>query len=295
MTTVVSTTESLGAAAGSPVGRTRRIPLGFVGLLPALLFLMVFFIAPLAINVIESVRGPDGAYSAVQYVRIFGDSYYLMVVAQTLLFGVLVTLACALLGYPLGLALARAEGVAKVILLFVVVTPLLVNVVVRSFGWLILLGGNGAINAALTSLHLPKLSLIYNWTGVSIAMIHVLLPFMTLSVAGTLQTLDDRVGEAASVLGASPLRVFWHVTLPMSLQGLITGSILCFTLCIGSFVTVLLLGKTSTMILPLLIYQQLTVASDWPFAAAMGVTLLVLVSAILWLQARLVGGERGRS
>ncbi|WP_454621120.1 ABC transporter permease [Bradyrhizobium cenepequi] len=269
----------------------RRFPFG---LLPVLIFLAVFFAAPLLINLLESFRDPDGTRGITQFVRIFGDAYYLTVIGQTLLFGLAVTFACALLGYPLGYAVARAEGAFKVILIFLVVTPLLVNVVVRSFGWLVILGGSGAINAATRALGLPKLNLLYNWIGVSIAMIHVLLPFMALSVAGALETLDRRIEDAARVLGAPPLQVFRHVTLPMSAQGLITGSILCFTLSIGSFVTVLLLGKTSTMILPLLIYQQLTVASDWPFAAAMGVTLLILVSAILWLQGRLLGRHGGR-
>jgi putative spermidine/putrescine transport system permease protein len=148
----------------------------------------------------------------------------------------------------------------------------------------VLLGGSGAINAGLVALGLSKFELIYNWTGVSSAMVHVLLPFMALSVASTLETLDRRLEEAASVLGASPSRVFRAITFPLSLEGLITGSILVFCLSIGSFVTVLLLGKTSTMILPLLIYQQLTVSSDWPFAAAMGVVLLLLVSLVLWSQ-----------
>jgi len=272
-------------------GGIRRLPLG---LLPALIFLAVLFAAPLLINLLESLRGPGETHSLTQFARIFGDAYYLTVIGQTLLFGLVVTLACALLGYPLGYAVARTEGTFKVVLIFLVVTPLLVNVVVRSFGWLVILGGNGAINAGMRALGLPKLNLIYNWTGVGIAMVHVLLPFMALSVAGTLETLDRRIEEAARVLGAPPHRLFWHVTLPMSAQGLITGSILCFTLSIGSFVTALLLGKNSTMVLPLLIYQQLTVASDWPFAAAMGVTLLILVSAILWLQGRLVGEPRGR-
>ena len=108
---------------------------------------------------------------------------------------------------------------------------------------------------------------------------------MILSVASSIETLDARLEEAARVLGASSARVFRHVTLPLSIEGVVTGAILVFTLTIGSFVTVLLLGKTATMVLPLLMYQQLTVASDWPFAAAMGVTLLGLVSGFLWLQA----------
>lgn len=256
----------------------------WLGLAPLCLFLCVFFVAPLVVNGTESLRGPDGSLGLAQYGRILGDGYYLLVIGQTLAFGVAMTLITALLGYPLGYAVARSQGWVKPFLIFAIVAPLLVNVVVRSFGWMVILGGSGALNAGLVALGLGKLDLIYNWTGVSIAMVHVLLPFMALSVASALETLDPRLEEAAGMLGASGPQVFRSITLPLSLEGLITGSILVFCLSIGSFVTVLLLGKTSTMVLPLLIYQQLTTASDWPFAAAMGVVLLVLVSLILWSQ-----------
>jgi putative spermidine/putrescine transport system permease protein len=255
-----------------------------LGLAPLLLVLVVFFVGPLVVNVSESLRQPNGAVGFGQYLRLLTDSYYLTVIGQTLMFGVVLTLVTAILGYPFGYAIARARGPIKSILIFAIVAPLLVNVVVRSFGWMVILGGNGALNAGLAALGFSKLELIYNWTGVSIAMVHVLLPFMALSVASTLETLDLRLEEAAGVLGASPFRTFWAITFPLSLEGLVTGSILVFCLSIGSFVTVLLLGKTSTMILPLLIYQQLTVSSDWPFAAAMGVVLLALVSMVLWSQ-----------
>jgi ABC-type spermidine/putrescine transport system permease subunit I len=263
----------------------RRI--GLIGLAPIVLALAVFFVGPLVVNLLESLKSQSGAEGLQQYARIFGDRYYLTVIAQTLLFGLAVTLACAILGYPIGFAVARSDGIVKAALIFIVVAPLLVNVVVRSFGWMVILGGSGAINAALRALGLPRAELMYNWTGVTIAMVHVLLPFMILSVASTLETLDRRIEEAARVLGASSPRVLWHVTLPLSLEGVVTGAILVFTLAIGSFVTVLLLGKTSTMVLPLLMYQQLTVASDWPFAAAMAITLLAIVSVLLWLQGRL--------
>jgi ABC-type spermidine/putrescine transport system permease subunit I len=131
---------------------------------------------------------------------------------------------------------------------------------------------------------------MYGWTAVTVALVQVLLPFMALAIASTLEVLDPRLGEAAQVLGASRRRVFLHVTLPLSREGLITGAILCFTLTVGSFVTVMLLGRNSTMTMPLLIYQQLTVASNWPFAAAMGATLLGLVAVVIgsaaWLHAR---------
>jgi putative spermidine/putrescine transport system permease protein len=283
--------DAVSAGAGlAPATSPQRtaIPWGSLfGLAPILLVLTVFFVGPLIVNFLESLKSPSGAGGLQQYGRIFGDAYYLMVIGQTLLFGVAVTTICAFLGYPIGYAVARSHGLVKAVLILVVVAPLLVNVVVRSFGWMVILGGAGAINAGLRALGLPKAELMYNWTGVTIAMVHVLLPFMILSVASAIESLDERLEEAARVLGASSAGVFRYVTLPLSIEGVVTGAILVFTLTIGSFVTVLLLGKTSTMVLPLLMYQQLTVSSDWPFAAAMGATLLGLVSALLWLQATL--------
>lgn len=273
---------------------THKTNLGLlVGLVPIVVLLLVFLVGPIWVNLLESLKGPDGGTTIHQYVRIFGDAYYLTVIAQTLIFGLVVTVICLLVGYPLGYAVARTEGTLKAALILIVVTPLMVNVVVRSFGWMVLLGGSGALNAGFVALGLPRLELMYNWTGVTIAMVHVLLPFMILSIASSIETLDQRMEEAAAVLGASPPRVFWHVTLPLSMEGIVTGGILVFTLAIGSFVTVMLLGKNATMVLPLLMYQQLTVSSDWPFAAAMGITLLVLVSSVLWAQAKVRASLQG--
>lgn len=267
--------------------RAGALPILF-GLGPILLFLLVFFVGPLLVNAERSLVSTAGEFLGLtQYGRILGDGYYLRVILDTLLLGAVVTVACALLGYPLGYAVARSRGTARTLLIFAVIVPLLVNVVVRSFGWMVLLSGSGALNWFLGLVGLPSTSLMYSWTGVTIAMIHVLLPFMVLAIASTLETLDPALEEAAGVLGANRARVFVHVVLPLSFEGLLTGSILVFTLTVGSFVTVMLLGSTSTMVMPLLIYQQLTVVSDWSFAAAMGVTLVVIVSAVLWLQSRL--------
>lgn len=284
--------EAIAAAHAGRLARRegRRWPaalLPLLGVAPLVVFLLVFFVGPMLVIAAESLKTPGTATGLAQYGRIFGDAYYLKVLGQTLLFGAVVTALCAVLGYPLALAVARATGLVKAALILLVVTPLLVNVVVRSFGWMVILGGSGAVNWVLTGLGLPRAELMYTWTGVTIAMVHVLLPFMVLAIASTIETIDPRLEEAALVLGARRSGVFRHVTLPLSREGLVTGSILCFTLAIGSFVTVLLLGKTSTMVLPVLIYQQLTTASDWPFAAAMGMTLLAIVTAVLWLQTRL--------
>jgi putative spermidine/putrescine transport system permease protein len=255
--------------------------------LPAVLLLAIFFIGPLLVNFQESLR-LDKTYPSVgHYSKFFGDSYYLMVLGHTVLFGVGVTFLCLVLGYPFAYALAEAQGRWKVVLLFIVVAPLLTNVVVRSYGWMIVLGGTGLINTVLGRLGLEPLELMYTWTAVTIAMTHVLLPFAVLSIASVLEGRDRALEEAALTLGASPTRVFREVVFPLSLEGVVTAAILVFTLAVGSFVTVLLLGKTSTMTVAVLIYQQLMVVSNWGFGAAMGIILLALVLASLALHARL--------
>ena len=254
------------------------------GLFPILIFLAAFFIGPLVVNLIQSFGA--GVPGLGAYRRIFADEYYLSVILHTVALGAAVTLACLVLGYPLGIVIARADGLWKTFMIFAVVAPLLVNVVVRSFGWMIILGGQGAINWALALVGIPPVELMYTWLGIGIALVHVLLPFMALSIASVLEGLDPRVEEAAKVLGASRFESFRLIVLPLSIEGILTGSILVFTATVGSFVTVMLLGNTSTMVMPLLIYQQLTVASDWAFAAAMGTVLLMLVMLVLWAQAR---------
>lgn len=253
---------------------------------PALGFLGVFFLGPLLVNFQESLRAGAGGYGVGQYARVLGDGYYLGVLAETIVLSLAVTGATLLVGYPLALVIARAPGPLKSALIFLVVAPLLVNVVIRSFGWMVIFGRSGVINAALEVLGLPAVDIANSWLSIAIALVHVLMPFMVLSIASTLETVDPALEQAAATLGASPLRNFLAVTLPLSLDGVVTGSLLVFALTMGSFVTVMLMGDNRTMVLPLLMYQQLTVSSDWPFAAALGMVLLGVVAAVLWAQAR---------
>lgn len=256
-------------------------------LAPAILFLLFGFVAPIAVGLGESLRAGLGLYG-----KIFGDAYYLEVIASTLALSAVVTLLSLVIGYPYALILARARGWRKAALLLLLVAPLLVNVVVRSFGWMVVFGRSGLINAVLAALGLPTLDMLNSWTAIVIALVHVLMPFMVLSIAATLETLDPALEEAAATLGARPIRSFAHVIVPLSLHGAVTGSILVFALCMGSFVTVMMMGGNSTMVLPLLIYQQLSVAGDQAFAAALGMVLLATVLAVFWLQGRAVGKLR---
>ncbi len=260
---------------------------------PACLFLIGFFVGPLLLGIGVSVgvgrtAGAATDLGLAQYVRILTDSYYLEVMLATLLLALAVTSVTLVVAFPLALALSRARGWGKTLLLFLVVAPLLVNVVVRSFGWMVVFGRSGLVNAILNLVGLPPIDVLHSWLAIGIALVHVLLPFMVLSIASTLEGTDPAYEEAAATLGARPWRQFLHVVLPMSLHGAVTGCLLVFALCMGSFITVMMMGDNRTMVLPLLVYQQLTVVSDWPFAAALGMVLLAMVLAIFWLQARVV-------
>lgn len=271
----------------SDAGRRRALLL-----LPAGAVLALFFAVPFAANLLFSARdttpGAAAALTLKHYARLLGDPYYLTVVAQTFVLGVAVTAATLVLGYPLALALARAHGPAKGFGLLMVIAPLLVSIIVRSYGWLVVLGRNGLVNRTLMGLGLLEepLDLVHNWTGVVIGLTHVLLPFMVLPIASVLEGLDPAIEEAARVHGATPWRTFRRVVFPLSLEGVATGCVLTFMLTIGSFVTVLLLGGKGTMVLPLLIYQEVTVTSDLGFASAIATVLLVIALALLYVQVR---------
>lgn len=262
-------------------------------LAPAGLFLCAFFLAPLAWSILVSLRGSAGP--AGNYVKILTDAYYLQVLRNTLLLGAGVTLLCALLGYPCAYLIARGNARFARWMVFAVCAPLLVSIVIRSFGWVVLLGRQGLLNSTLAWLgYSEPLELLNAWPGVTIALVHVLLPYMVLSIASVLVAIPGDLEEAAQTLGASPARTFWRVTFPLSLDGVGTGSILVFMLAIGSFVTVLLVGGERTMILPLLMYQQVTVVGNFSFAAALGNILLVAALIVLYVQAKALH-RRGRA
>jgi ABC-type spermidine/putrescine transport system permease subunit I len=262
--------------------------------LPAALFLIVFFVGPLGLNLGRSFAEPGGAVGPGQYLRALGDGYYLGVLAHTAALGAAVTLASLLLGYPLAVAIARSRGRTKSALIFLVVTPLLINVVVRTFGWMVIFGQSGLMGTALKALGFHPIEITHSWTGIAITLVHVLLPFMVLSIASGLEGIDPLLEDAATTLGAAPWQGFRHVVLPLSREGVVTGTLLVFALTIGSFVTVMLMGSNATMVMPFLVYQQLDLASDWPFAAALGNILLVIVVAAMVLQLRFTGRRVAR-
>jgi len=260
---------------------------------PLVVLLAVFFGTPLAVMLAvsfarESFGRIEWHLTLHQYARFFSDGYYIGVLWDTLVLGAITTAATLVLGYPLAWHLARTRSRWKPALLVFVLSPLLVGIVIRCYGWMILLADRGLINATLVEggwLRKP-LPLMYNRFGVTVALVHVFLPFMVLSLLGVLKRLDPHLLEAAMTLGSTPARAFLEVTLPLSLPGILAGSLLVFSLAISSFVVPILLGGFKVQVLPMIIYEQMLSVFDWPFGAANAFVLLALSVLLVALYIR---------
>ena len=259
-------------------------------LAPYTLLLVAFFVAPLALMLAISVSRQsfgelEWTVTFHHNARFFSDGFYLSVLWDTLLLGVIVTVICLLLGYPLAYHLALTRSAWKPLLIVFILSPLLVGIVIRCYGWMILLADRGLINATLMErgwLAKP-LPLMYNRFGIAVGLVHVFLPFMVLSLTGVLKRIDPALIEASKTLGASPRRAFVEVTLPLSLPGILAGSLLVFSLAISSFVVPILLGGFKVQVLPMLVYEQILSVFDWPFGAVNAFVLLVISVALIGL------------
>ncbi len=271
-------------------------------LAPLAAVLLFFFVAPFLMNFLVSLRtwapGAESAagWSLRNYARLVTDAYYLKVIGQTFALGFACTLGTLVLGYPCAYFIARSRSSLKGLYMFIVITPLLTSIIIRSYGWILVLGRTGFVNSTLQGLGLisEPIDLIYNWIGVVIAVTHVLLSFMILSIASVLEGLPESLEESAMILGANRWRTFWRVTFPLSVEGIATGSVIVFMLTIGSFVTVLLVGGEKTMVMGVLIYQQIAITFDRAFAGSLGSLLLLISLVLLYMQSRWLQ-VRGRS
>lgn len=269
--------------------------MGFSFIIPSLLLLAAFFVAPLwfvgEMSLREGRLPPPGGGLWQNYERLLFDSFYLGVIGETVMLSLVVTLTCILMGYPVAYFMVRhAAGNLYNLIIFLLIAPLLTPIIMRTFGWQVLLARRGLVNEWLLSLDLisKPLALLNSPIAVVLGLVHVLAPFMILSVASVLAGIDRRLEESARMLGAGKGKTFLKITLPLSMDGLGTGAILVFMLANGSFVTLLLLGGGSLQTLPLLIYQQFNTTRDLPFAAAMSNALLALALVCLFFQLRLI-------
>ena len=248
-------------------------------------FFALFFLAPLLILFYVSLHADPAmiGMAVTQYTRFLLDPFSLGVLARTLLLGAEVTLLCLFLGFPLAWIYVRGPGWLRPILILVVLLPLLTSVVVRTFAWIVILGRQGIVNSALMSLGMTDtpLRLLYTEGGVIVALAQVQMPLMVLPLITALSRIDPNMDDASSALGAGAWRGFWRITMPLSLPGIIAGSLLTYAAAITAFITQSLVGGGQMLFMPMYIYQQATALQNWPFAAAISIVFLAAVLAVV--------------
>ena len=265
-------------------------------ILPCLIILFCFFLIPYINMVVMSFRVPssskpfEAGFTFSNYIKALTDPYYLGVLGNTVAFGLITTVICLVLGYPVAYHLARNRSRYKGLLYAGILSPLLVGVVIRCYGWMVILADNGLINNFLKDLGIIQshAQLMYNHFGVSVGLIHVFLPFMILPVLGNIQSIDPGLEAAARSLGASKTKTFLKIVLPLSLPGIQSGSILVFVLTISAYVIPILLGGFKVMIMPTLVVQQVLESFLWPFGAALALIMFAAAVFIIFMYLKIM-------
>jgi putative spermidine/putrescine transport system permease protein len=288
--TAIPTMVRAARALPKPSLPSPKVFAGLLLLMPAGLFLLAFFIIPAATLFSYSVLtqhadGSVGLPTTMAHMQhFFSMSLYTGVLAATLRMSAITAVLAAILGYPVALVMVRSRPMVTRLMTIVVIAPLIVSVVVRTYGWQLILGNSkaGVLNWVLMSLGLihQPIRVLYTETAVIIASLHVFFPMMVLPLVSALAKINPAVEDAARTLGASSWNVFRRVTLPLSLPGLAVGFTLVFSLTASSYVTPAILGGTGAQMLGNLIEQQITAVYDWPFGAAVAVVLVATVLAI---------------
>ena len=262
--------------------------------LPGMLLLAGGFLIPLLLLAAYSVLH-DGAYGKVKFPLTFGnyiaivtDPLYLGVLGDTILLGVAVTVICACLAYPLAYFLVHSKSRWRGALMFLMVAPLMVSSVIRNIGWIPILGDHGALNVALLACGLidHPLQLMNNMTGVIIALVHALLPFMTLMLVTVIQAIRPELEEAARMLGATRWRSFWEVVFPLSLHGLAAGCALVFSIAVSSYTTPTILGGGRVLVMATFIAQQIQSVLRYAFGSALTIVLFTVALGLSTLSSK---------
>ena len=250
----------------------------FLLALPASLALLVFFILPMGYILVQTLLENGTA----DFREFFTDPFYLDILWTTLRVSLVSTAVSLLLGYPTAYYMARTTSRLKKVMVIVILFPFLVSAVVRSYGWMVILGTNGLLNQLLMGLGLisEPLRLLNTEAAVIIGMIHLLIPYMILSLVGVLQSIDPNVEYAAYSLGASPKTTFRKVVFPLSTPGIISGCVLVFTMSMTSYVTPKLLGGSKFRMMATMVVQEINVNFDWGAASAISYILLAVILAV---------------
>ena len=250
--------------------------------LPGLALLALAFFLPIGQMLALSVSGASGL-TLEHFSRFLSDPFYLNILWRTVRLSLIITVICAVLGFPYAYIMARVSPRLRMWMVVAVILPLMTSVVVRTFGWMVLLSRKGLISQWARDLGWAErnFQIMHSEAAIVIGMVQVLLPFMALSILGVITRIDTRLEEASRTMGASFLGTLRTVVLPLSMPGIVAGSLLVFTLSASSFITPSLMGGARIQVLAGLVYKSVTQTLEWPFAAAQAVILFVGVLLVL--------------
>ena len=258
----------------------KKSKIWLVLVVPGVFFVVFFMLIPLFSLCFSSFYGDTG-FTLANYFRLFGDVYFQQVFLRSLRLSLLSTAVCAVLGFPTAYYISKYSKHKGMMMAFAVF-PMFTSPVIRSFSWMVILGKRGIVNSFLVSIGLfakPQ-SLLYNEFSMTVGFVQLFLPQMILSLIGVMDSISDDLTLAAGSLGATRIGSFFHVVFPLSISGLVTGSVLVFTGCMTAYTTPQLLGGTDTRVLSTMIYQYAMSLRDWTQASVVAVVMIVVTMTV---------------
>jgi spermidine/putrescine transport system permease protein len=271
---------------------------------PGTVWLLLFFIIPLGILFVISLSSKaviDGQISITEYDYLTGianylralEPLYLQIMLKTIVISALATILCLLLAYPIAFGICFAPERWKPLLLLLVVLPFWINLLIRTYALIAVMRTNGYLNQALSVVGLGPYEMLYNNAAVIFGLVYVYMPFMVLPLYATIERLDRSFLEASLDLGASQFTTFWKVTVPLTMPGIVTGVILVFIPCLGTFLTSDLLGGANAILIGNVIQKQFGAANDTPFGSAISFLLMFATFIALAIRAFLASRSKG--
>jgi ABC-type spermidine/putrescine transport system permease subunit I len=261
-------------------------------LLPILVLLVAFMVVPVFRIFVLSFFDPD--FTLKHYLKFYNVGIYSQILLRTLTISLMVGFFCLIVGYPVAYLMADVSDKAAKILLIFVVLPMWTGILVRTYAWMVLLGRKGILNKLLIYFDViaEPLKILYTTKAVVLAMVQILVPLMILPLYATMKGIDRNLLRASYILGASPLRTFWRIFLPLSTPGILAGFTLVFILSMAFFITPALVGGRKDIMIAMLIESQVTRLLNWGFAAALSLILMAMTLIIILVFNKFIGINR---
>ncbi|WP_195604182.1 ABC transporter permease [Clostridium tyrobutyricum] len=255
----------------------------YILILLPLIFVVAFAFIPM-IKLFKLSFIDQNGFTLQYLSQVFTQKIYMQVILLTLKTGAIVTVLSIILAYPVAYFIVKTKSTrAKKIVLLIIMIPFWISLLVRTFSWIIILQDQGILNTFLIHIGLinKPLHLLYNTKSVTIGMVHVLFPFMVLNIYSSMENIDMQLVQVAQIMGAKPIKAFWQVFFPLSIPGILSGSILVFVLSLGYFITPSLLGGSQNMLISTLIQNNISATLNWPLAASLALVLFIITMVLL--------------